>query len=452
MRSSFRPFLLSLLAVVSVLTQRGEARAAATIRLINRDAPGEGFNDRTPAEPVGGNAGTTLGAQRQIAFQRAIDIWADVVESSVEIRVGATFDRLDCSNTSVVLGFAGPNNVYRDFAGAPRPNTFYGDALADSLAGVDLCPPESCDDSDDIGAAFNTVLGAPSCPFPAWYMGLDGQTPDGTPDLVTTVLHELGHGLGFLTFIDARTGQRFMNGDDAYMVYLENHLTRKLFPDMTDAERAEASRETGNLHWVGPAVVAASGRLEAGVLPSGHVEMYAPFSFSPGASVSHFSNELFPNELMEPFDTGPILDVGLTRELFLDLGWGVSGIPPTRTPTPGPTRTSTLRPTVTRRPTSTRPSTPTRTLMPTGTRTSTRTVTGTPPTATPTVTRVPPDTCLGDCDGSGSVSVDELVMGVRIALGVMPIDRCGAFDVAFDGTVSIDDLVTAVDHSLGACP
>src|SRR5690242_19174650 len=40
------------------------ARAAATIVIVNLNAPGEGFNDPTPAAPVGGNTGTTLGQQR----------------------------------------------------------------------------------------------------------------------------------------------------------------------------------------------------------------------------------------------------------------------------------------------------------------------------------------------------------------------------------------------------
>ena len=33
----------------------------ATITIQNNDAAGVGFNDNTPAAPVGGNAGTTVG-------------------------------------------------------------------------------------------------------------------------------------------------------------------------------------------------------------------------------------------------------------------------------------------------------------------------------------------------------------------------------------------------------
>src|ERR1700693_2346171 len=81
---------------------------AATLTVLNNDGPGEGFNDPTPKAPGGGNPGTTLGAQRLIAFQHAADIWGGLLSSSVTIRVGATFDALSCSASSAVLGSAGP--------------------------------------------------------------------------------------------------------------------------------------------------------------------------------------------------------------------------------------------------------------------------------------------------------------------------------------------------------
>ena len=75
-------------ALAGVLCLRPPAmRATATITIFNTNAPGVGFNDPTPAVPVGGNTGTTVGAQRLIAFQRAADIWGALLDCSVEIRV-----------------------------------------------------------------------------------------------------------------------------------------------------------------------------------------------------------------------------------------------------------------------------------------------------------------------------------------------------------------------------
>jgi hypothetical protein len=96
--------LLAIAAVTAPVVQ-----AATPWVIINNNAPGQGFNDPTPAAPVGGNTGTTLGAQRLIAFQYAADFWGARLSSSVTIQVGATFTPLTCSSTSAVLGSAGPS-------------------------------------------------------------------------------------------------------------------------------------------------------------------------------------------------------------------------------------------------------------------------------------------------------------------------------------------------------
>src|SRR5215510_2325609 len=106
---------------------------AATFVIDNADGAGVGFNDPTPVAPVGGNTGTTLGAQRLIAFQRAADIWGGRISSPVTIRVLAHFSALSCSATSAVLGSAGPASAFRDFTGAPVAGTWFVVALANAL-------------------------------------------------------------------------------------------------------------------------------------------------------------------------------------------------------------------------------------------------------------------------------------------------------------------------------
>ena len=79
----------SLLAVALVVTSSlaPSAAQAATFVVINSDSPGVGFNDTTPAAPVGGNPGTTISAQRLNAFQFAANIWGALVVSNVTIQV-----------------------------------------------------------------------------------------------------------------------------------------------------------------------------------------------------------------------------------------------------------------------------------------------------------------------------------------------------------------------------
>lgn len=293
---------------------------AATITIVNLDSPGEGLNDSTPAAPVGGNPGTTVGAQRLNALQFAANLWGTHLQSSVEIRVDAQFGPLPCTNTSGALGGAAPSGAGRDFVGAPVANTWFAAALANSLAGVDLDPAH-----DDIIAIFNSNVGTAGClPTLSLYYGFDASPPNNKVDFVTIIVHELAHGLGFTSFVNLATGAKLLGFDDSFTRLLEDHSTGKLYPSMTDAERVSASINTGNLHWVGANVVAASSFLIAGRDPaSGHVQMFAPNPQQPGASVVHFSDALLPSELMKPSynGIGPNHNLTLTAELFKDIGW-----------------------------------------------------------------------------------------------------------------------------------
>jgi hypothetical protein len=374
--------LLAVLAGAALAAVALPARAT-TIRLINTDPPHKGLNDDTPIAPVGGNTGTTIGEQRLIAFQYAIDIWASTLDSPVEIRIEATFHELDCDSQTVTLGDAGPVSVFSDFAGALAPHTFYPSALADRLAGMDLAPEE-----DDISAEFNSTFGT-TCSFPAgFYYGLDGHPPGNDSDFVTVVLHELGHGMGFLTFVDINTGAKMDGLDDAFLKFLVDDRTNKTFPAMTNAERQSAIVATGHLKWNGEQVVQASGVLTRGADASGRVQMYAPSPPQDGSSASHWSNVLFPNELMEPFFTDPIHDVGLAAQALADMGWTLGH------QTGG---------------------------------------------------------CAADCNGDGEVSIDELITAINIALGTAPLSACSAVDTNGNGTVEVSELVAGVASALQGC-
>src|SRR6185503_14585980 len=100
-----------LFALVVVLAYSGSAFAGANVIVINNDGPNEGFNDPTPAAPVGGNPGTTLGAQRLFAFQFAANIWGATLDSNVPVRIQASFDPLGPG----ILGAAGATFVFRNF-------------------------------------------------------------------------------------------------------------------------------------------------------------------------------------------------------------------------------------------------------------------------------------------------------------------------------------------------
>lgn len=116
----------------------------------------------------------------------------------------------------------------------------------------------------------------------------------------------------------------------------------------------------------------------------------------------------------------------------------VAGLPPqTATPT-STTGGNTPTPTAT-----TGQGSPTSTVA-VNTATPTRTP-GTP-TSTPTQGR-----CVGDCDSSGRVQVNELVTGVNIALDRAELAACPQFDTNASSSVEVNELVLGVNSLLRGC-
>jgi hypothetical protein len=295
---------------------------SATISIINGDGAGEGFNDTTIVAPIPGNNAITLGQQRLNAFTAAAEYWGNLLGSNVVIEVMASMDPLFCDASSAVLGSAGPLSAGRDFPNAPRSNTWYPVALANSLAGVDLDPTVP-----DIGAQFNSDIdNNNSClSNHNWWYGIGGFTPASSTSFYETVLHEIAHGLGFLTFVDSN-GLKFDGRDDHFMQFLLNNSNGKKWPVMTDGERYTSSRNN-NLVWWGSNVVSKSSELIIGKTLKGYVRLFAPDPFQPGSSVSHWDTVLYPDELMEPFATDLPSKDTLTQMAFKDMGWDIGSSP-----------------------------------------------------------------------------------------------------------------------------
>lgn len=230
------------------------ASAAAAISITNVNAPGVGFNDTTPAAPVGGNTGTTLGQQRLNAFTYAANIWGQTLTSNVTINIQAQFSALACTATSATLGSAGATQIFRDFTGAPVAGHWYSYALANKLAGAELGTG-----TPQINANFNSNLGlnANCLPGSPFYLGLDNNAGTAV-DLVEVLLHELGHGLGFQTFTSGLSGAYQSSFPSIWDKYLLDNTTNKTWDTMTAAERAASAINTQHLVWTGAGVTAAA--------------------------------------------------------------------------------------------------------------------------------------------------------------------------------------------------
>jgi hypothetical protein len=260
----------SLLALLAV-----PAFAAVTITIINLDGAGEGFNDATPAAPVGGNAGTTVGQQRLLCFQQAAAIWGATLTSSVPIQIQAAFNPLTCTATSAVLGSAGPRFVELNEPAFEFQNYWYHEALANKEAGVDLTPPFSGDNGSDINAQFNSNLGQVGClTGSGWYYGFD-HNEGALIDLLAVLLHEFGHGLGFSTVTSGSTGN-YLNGPPAVPAvwdkFLYDETTALHWDQNSPAQRVASAINTNNLTWDGTDV-----KIQAPTFLSHTPEVVVPF-------------------------------------------------------------------------------------------------------------------------------------------------------------------------------
>ncbi len=246
---------LTLIVGASLSAAVVTARAAEII-VVPGDSPGEGFFDPTPVTPIGGNPGTTLGQQRLNVLQAAAQKWGQNLNSTVPITVLAFFNPLFCTPTSAVLGAAGPITVWSDFPGAQRAGTWYVSALANKLAGEDLDPiPKPTGVDLDIVTLFNSRLGQPGClEGSGFYLGLDGNNPPTLDNLLSTVLHELGHGLGFLTLTDETTGEYFFDLPTIYDHFAFDNSLNKLWTEMTAQERQQSAINPRQLVWTGERV------------------------------------------------------------------------------------------------------------------------------------------------------------------------------------------------------
>jgi hypothetical protein len=263
---------------------------AATINITSRDPAGMGFNDPTPVAPVGGNMGTTLGEQRWNVYRYVAAVWEQALQSDVTINVSAGWEALTCTSSSAVLGSAGAWNIWRDFSGSV-PGTWYPQALANKLAHTNLSAGQPDDGSGygnvDIKTQFNANLGNPGCldgtPF---YLGLDGNAGSKV-NFVETLLHELGHGLGFSVLsVQTSTGNRINAAGTAYSStglpsiwegYMYDNTARKTWLNMTATERRASAINPLGLAWNGPNVMAGAGMLS-------HIPVIQTASPAPGGS------------------------------------------------------------------------------------------------------------------------------------------------------------------------
>jgi len=242
------------------------------------------------------------------AFAKAVENWSYLVRSSVTIKIDATWEALGTG----VLGSASANSFRRGFKNAPRNLTWYPIAIANKLAGYDLEP-----DNHDISARFSSSIN--------WYLGLDGATPTTKYDFISTVMHEIGHGLGFIgsANVEGTNGSwgsgtiypfifdRFVfNGNDELLI---DTLT---FTNPSTDLKTQYTSEDVYFH----------SELSDVAAPDNHAKLYTPSSWNDGSSYSHL-DEIYnsSDDAMMTYSagTGEVTHHpgSITLGMFAEMGW-----------------------------------------------------------------------------------------------------------------------------------
>ena len=256
------------------------------------------------------------------AFEYATSIYKLYFNSSVKIRIYASFESLGTN----VLGSASPSGFYYDFDGS-KPGVLYPVALAEKIAGKDL--NDTSDYDIEIYISDETDI---------WYFGTDGNTPSGKYDFVSVMLHEMGHGLGFIGTMTVNSdglGEWGYGTDQptVFDLYIYNGDDEQIIDEsnFTNPSSQLRSQLTSNDLFFHSNISMINNP------EYGYPRLYAPVVFSSGSSIYHLNDLTYPagneNSLMTHatgtaeaiHDPGP-----LAVNIYKEIGW--SGVDMSHTP------------------------------------------------------------------------------------------------------------------------
>ena len=208
----------------------------------------------------------------QTAVQAAIDTWSDNWSSSVPVNVVANFIP---AGTSGILASASPVSFFHNFKGIPDSTLWYSSAMANALAGKDLDPA-----NPEISININSTMAN------AFYLATDGNCPSNLYDLESIILHEIAHGLGFLSnnSFDSFSQYGSIDQPTPFDTYAQTPDGGRLV-DLASPSISLGLALQNTLIWSGKNAIAANN----GIKPA----LYTPSRYEPGSSVSHLDETTF---------------------------------------------------------------------------------------------------------------------------------------------------------------
>jgi len=245
----------------------------------------------------------TVPTVARAAVQAAIDVWSENFSSTVPVTVNVSWGR---ASSYGILAAASAKSNFANFPNAPDKTLYYAAALANALAGNDLDPN-------------NPELEITISSDAPWYYGVDGKCPPKSFDLVSVILHEMGHGLGFISgsYYDEYSGYARVDLPTPFDAYAQLPDGRRL-ADMPSPSIETGKALTSPLYWSGENGIKANN----GIKPP----LFTPSIYEPGSSVSHLDERTFSqvgaNSVMTPnLDSGEVFHLpgSLLLAMFDDM-------------------------------------------------------------------------------------------------------------------------------------
>lgn len=292
-------------------TQIVEAQLEAARKLSGNTRKAISTANKATFEVVFESPNSVSAEVKQIFFDAAA-VWAEALNSDVPIRIFVQWKSLD----EGVLGSAGASTYYHDFAGAAKAGTWYPVALAEKMARQQLNSPTAY----DIFASFNSDR-------TDWNLKSSAPTKNQY-DLFSVVLHEFGHGLGFIgTFVANETIAGW--GDGSYAGFagiFDNYIENNTGVSLIDTSKIKnfSTELRGFI---------TSNKLFLNSPSVSKAKLYAPTTYSTGSSIYHVDQSTYrigdPNALMTPSIAGGEVtrEIGpIVLNFFNDMGWTSSSI------------------------------------------------------------------------------------------------------------------------------
>lgn len=244
--------------------------------------------------------------------EAAFGVWDKILISRVPIHIHVYWEAL----TAGTLATAGSDRVYKNFKNAPLREVWYPSALADALMGESVNG-----DSPDIVLKINSKAD--------WNLDYEGPQNFRYYDMLSVIIHEIAHGIGFMSSFELNGNTRIKWGIqnvpfiyDQYMTDQSgNSLVNNRFYTNDSEELLKTVTETSIFF-----------QIDSGTYSQLRPRLHTENPFSSGASLSHIANSQLSQEDSRDRLMLPTLSLGIRYHypgngilaMLFQMGWALN--------------------------------------------------------------------------------------------------------------------------------